>query len=81
MATKLKYIYRTVWGFLLTGLREYPDKIGGYHGCLPWRRSSSLKLQGKREKLAVITVAVNGAMAKSDRTLWIIREAEDESQT
>lgn len=64
MAAKLNKIYRGVWGFLPMGLGEYPDKIGGYHGCLPWHRSSSLKLQGNWAKLPVIPAAINKAMAE-----------------
>jgi len=64
MAEKLNKIYRAVRGFLLTGLREFPDKIGGYHGCLPWYSSSSLKLKGNRAKLPAIPVVVDEAMAR-----------------
>lgn len=64
MAEKLKKLYRAVWGFLLTGVGEYPDKIGGYHGCLPWHRSSSLKMKGNWAKLPAIPAAINKAMAE-----------------
>ena len=64
MAAKLNKIYRAVWGFLPMGLGEYPDKIGGYHGCLPWHRSSSLKLQGNCIQLPAIAAAINEAMAE-----------------
>ena len=47
MAEKLEKYDRTLqWGFLPAVLGEYPDKKGGYHGCLKWWSSSSLKLRG-----------------------------------
>jgi hypothetical protein len=46
-------------------LGEYPDKIGGYHGCQPWLRSSSLKMQGNWIKLPVLRVALNEAVANN----------------
>ena len=64
MAEKLIKIYRAVRGLLPMGLGEYPDKIGGYHGCLPWCRSSSLNLQGNGIQLPAIAYAINGAMAE-----------------
>jgi len=63
MAEKLDKIYRKARGFLpMRRLGEYPDKIGGYHGCLPWHHGSSLKLQGNRTKLPEVTAAINEAM-------------------
>jgi len=64
MAAKLITYFRNFWGFLSTLLREYPDKIGGYHGCLPWHRSSSLKMKGNWAKLPAIPAAINKAMAE-----------------
>ena len=62
MAERLKRMYRHMRGFLSGGLGEYPDKIGGYHGCSMRQRSSSLKLQGRCVKLPAITAVINQAM-------------------
>jgi hypothetical protein len=51
------------------GLREYPDKIEGYHGCLPWYHSSSLKMQGNWIKLPILRVATKRSYGtRNDRT-------------
>jgi len=71
MAEKLKKLYRAVWKFLLAGLGEYPDKIGGYHGCLPWHRSSSLKIQGNCTQLFAIAAAIDEAMAEEATVPYI----------
>jgi hypothetical protein len=65
MAAELDKIHHTLRGFAPPGLGEYPDKIGGYHGCLTWRRSSSLKLQGNWLKLSAVPVAIDKAMAEN----------------
>jgi len=58
MAAEVNRIRQALRGFLPVVLGESPDKKGGYHGCPPRQRGSSLKLRGKRGKLPAIPVAV-----------------------
>ena len=62
MAEGLNYTFHNVRGSQSKGLREYPDKIGGYHGCPLWQRSSSLKLQGKCKNLPGFTAVIEQAI-------------------
>jgi hypothetical protein len=55
------------------GLGEYPDKIGGYHGCLPWYSSSSLKLRGNWVELPILRAVMKSSYgARGDRTLKLM---------
>lgn len=64
MAAELKKLYHAACKFVLTGLGEYPDKIGGYHGCPLWHHGCSLKMQGCCIQLPAIAAACDEAMAK-----------------
>jgi hypothetical protein len=78
MAAEISKSYRTLRERQPMGLGEYPDKIGGYHGCLPWYSSSSLKLQGNWIQLPVLRAGIKRSSgARSDRTLKLM-EGEDE---
>ena len=75
MAAKLITDFRKFWGFLFTILREYPDKIGGYHGCLSWYRSSSLKLVGICIQMPAIPAANKETLTEERTMPYKIREA------
>lgn len=77
MAERLKFTYSNVRDSQSKRLREYPDKIGGYHGCSLWRRSSSLKLQGKCKNMPVFTTNIEQAIAEKRPHPKAIREAGD----
>jgi hypothetical protein len=73
MAAEISARYRTLRESQLMGLREYPDKIGGYHGCPLWHSSSSLKLQGNWIPLPVLRAGMKRESgASSNRTLKLM---------
>jgi hypothetical protein len=73
MAAEITTRYQTLRESPLTGLREYPDKIGGYHGCLSRYNRSSLKLQDNWIPLPVLRAGMKGnSGASSNRTLKLM---------
>ena len=78
MATKLITMLNALSDFLPLGLREYPDKIGGYHGCLSRCHGSSLKPEGIDIQMPAIPVAINRVAAEERTIPYIFGEAEDE---
>jgi hypothetical protein len=78
MATKLINMLNALSDYLSLGLREFPDKIGGYHGCLSWCHGSSLKLEGIDIQMLAVHVAINRVTVKERTVPYIFGEAEDE---
>ena len=74
MAAELNKTHGRSPGGPAGGLREYPDEIGGYHGCPSGRRSSSLKMEGVRVPAPARLKAFQDVAAPAT-VPWKIREA------
>jgi hypothetical protein len=73
MAAEISTGYQALPESPPTGLREYPDKIGGYHGCLSWYSRSSLKMQDNWISLPVLRAGMKrNSGASSNRTLKLM---------
>jgi len=73
MAAEISTRYQTLRESPPTGLGEYPDKKGGYHGCLSWYGRSSLKLQDNWVSLPVLRAGMKrNSGASSNRTLKLM---------